>query len=66
MIDQEEIVRLTDEVLELMFNEFLLESFRRNLERMEHSNSLDVLLRDLEELAAESRQFVAEEIPATI
>ena len=66
VIDQEEIVRLTDEVLELMFNEFLLESFRRNLARMEHSNSLDVLLRDLEELAAESRQFVAEEIPATI
>ena len=26
----------------------------------------DMLLRDLEELAADSRQFVAEEIPATI
>ncbi|HTB62795.1 MAG TPA: UDP-N-acetylglucosamine--N-acetylmuramyl-(pentapeptide) pyrophosphoryl-undecaprenol N-acetylglucosamine transferase [Opitutales bacterium] len=65
-VDQTEMERLADEVLELMFNEFLLESFRRNLERMEHSNSLDVLLRDLEDLAAQSRQFAAQEMPATV
>jgi hypothetical protein len=33
---------------------------------MEHSNSLDVLLHDLQDLAAQSRQFAAEEMPATI
>jgi UDP-N-acetylglucosamine--N-acetylmuramyl-(pentapeptide) pyrophosphoryl-undecaprenol N-acetylglucosamine transferase len=65
-VDQAEMERLADEVLELMFNDFLLESFRRNLERMEHSNSLDVLLGDLEDLAAQSRQFAAEEMPVTI
>jgi hypothetical protein len=60
------MLRLVDEVLELIFNDFLLDSFHRNLERMEHSNSLDLLLHDLEDLAAESRQFTAEEIPATV
>jgi UDP-N-acetylglucosamine--N-acetylmuramyl-(pentapeptide) pyrophosphoryl-undecaprenol N-acetylglucosamine transferase len=65
-VDQTEMERLADEVLELIFNDFLLDSFRRNLERMEHSNSLDVLLHDLQDLAAQSRQFAAEEMPATI
>ncbi len=65
-MDQAEMERLADEVLELIFNDFLLESFRRNLERMEHSNSLDVLLHDLQDLAAQSRQFAAEEMPATV
>jgi UDP-N-acetylglucosamine--N-acetylmuramyl-(pentapeptide) pyrophosphoryl-undecaprenol N-acetylglucosamine transferase len=65
-VDQTEMERLADEVLELIFNDFLLESFRRNLERMEHSNSLDVLLHDLQDLAAQSRQFAAEEMPATV
>jgi len=65
-IDQNEMERLRDEVLELMFNDFLLESFRRNLERMEHTNSFDVLLRDLEDISAQGRQFAAEEMPAAI
>lgn len=65
-IGQDEMERLVDEVTELMFNDFLLDSFRRNLERMEYSNSLDVLLRDLEDLAAQGRQLAVEEMPATI
>ncbi len=65
-LDQADLARLTDEVNELIFNDFLLESFRRNLERMEHSNSLDLLLHDLEALAVQGHQFDAEEAPATI
>ncbi len=66
VIGQEELERLVDEVLELMFNDFLLESFQRNLERMEQANSPDLLLRDLEDLAGQARRFAAEEIPAAI
>ena len=33
---------------------------------MEHSNSLDLLLHDLEALAVQGHQFDAEEAPATI
>jgi UDP-N-acetylglucosamine--N-acetylmuramyl-(pentapeptide) pyrophosphoryl-undecaprenol N-acetylglucosamine transferase len=65
-VDQAEMERLVDEVLELMFNDFLLESFRRNLERMEYSNSCDLLLRDLEDIAVQTRQFAAEEMPAVV
>ncbi|HVU38639.1 MAG TPA: UDP-N-acetylglucosamine--N-acetylmuramyl-(pentapeptide) pyrophosphoryl-undecaprenol N-acetylglucosamine transferase, partial [Opitutales bacterium] len=65
VIGQDEMERLVDEVLELLFNDFLLDSFRRNLERMEYSNSLDVMLRDLEDLAAQGRQLAAEAMPAT-
>jgi UDP-N-acetylglucosamine--N-acetylmuramyl-(pentapeptide) pyrophosphoryl-undecaprenol N-acetylglucosamine transferase len=62
MLEANELVRLKSEVLELIFNDFLLDAFRRNLERMEHSNSLDLLLHDLEDLAHEGRQFVADEL----
>jgi UDP-N-acetylglucosamine--N-acetylmuramyl-(pentapeptide) pyrophosphoryl-undecaprenol N-acetylglucosamine transferase len=65
VLDAKDIDRLLSEVLELIFNEFLLDSFCRNLERMERSNSLDVLLHDLEELAVEGRQYAADEITAT-
>ncbi len=66
VIGQDEMERLVDEISELMFNDFLIDSFRRNLERMEYSNSLDVMLRDLEDLAAQGRQLVTEELPATV
>jgi UDP-N-acetylglucosamine--N-acetylmuramyl-(pentapeptide) pyrophosphoryl-undecaprenol N-acetylglucosamine transferase len=59
-----EMDRLLSEVIELIYNDFLLEAFCRNLERMERSNSLDLLLHDLEELAVEGRQFAADEITA--
>ncbi len=65
VLDAKEMERLLAEVLELIYNEFLLEAFCRNLERMERSNSLDVLLHDLEALAVEGRQFATDEMTAT-
>jgi UDP-N-acetylglucosamine--N-acetylmuramyl-(pentapeptide) pyrophosphoryl-undecaprenol N-acetylglucosamine transferase len=65
-LDQQQMDRLLAEVLELIHNTFLLETFRHNLERLEYSNSLDVLLRDLEELATEDHRFTPDEIPAAI
>jgi UDP-N-acetylglucosamine--N-acetylmuramyl-(pentapeptide) pyrophosphoryl-undecaprenol N-acetylglucosamine transferase len=64
VIDTHEMDRLLSEVLELIYNDFLLEAFCRNLERMERSNSLDVLLHDLEELAVEGRQYTSGELTA--
>jgi UDP-N-acetylglucosamine--N-acetylmuramyl-(pentapeptide) pyrophosphoryl-undecaprenol N-acetylglucosamine transferase len=63
-LDARELDRLLAEVLETIFNDFLLGVFRRNLERMEHGNSIEVFLRELDELALEGRQFAPDEIPA--
>jgi len=43
---------LLAEVLELAFNDWLLRTFRSNLRRMDRASSLELMLRDLEELAA--------------
>ncbi len=61
-IDSNNMDRLQAEVLELIFNSFLLETFRRNLERMEQENSLELLLRDLEELPLEGREHTGDEL----
>jgi UDP-N-acetylglucosamine--N-acetylmuramyl-(pentapeptide) pyrophosphoryl-undecaprenol N-acetylglucosamine transferase len=39
-------------VLDTIFNDWLLRKFRGNLRRMDRANSLDLMLRDLEQLAA--------------
>jgi len=42
---------LHTEVRDVIFNDWLLRKFRGNLRRMDRANSLEVMLRDLEEIA---------------
>ena len=41
---------LQHEVLDVIFNDWLLRIFRGNLQRMDRANSLNLMLADLEEL----------------
>jgi UDP-N-acetylglucosamine--N-acetylmuramyl-(pentapeptide) pyrophosphoryl-undecaprenol N-acetylglucosamine transferase len=52
VIEQTAIGRLGAEVFDVIFNDWLLRKFRGNLQRMDRVSSLDLLLRDLEEIAA--------------
>ncbi len=50
-IDQSMLGGLHTEVRDVIFNDWLLRKFRGNLRRMDRANSLEVMLRDLEEIA---------------
>ena len=52
VIAQARLGHLRSEVLDIIFNDWLLRKFRGNLRRMDRANSLDLMLRDLEALAA--------------
>jgi len=52
VLDQSQLGRLEAEVLDIIFNDWLLRKFRGNLQRMDRANSLELLLRDLEEITA--------------
>ncbi len=51
VVDQARISGLEAEVLDTIFNEWLLRKFRSNLRRMDRANSLDLVIGDLEALA---------------
>lgn len=51
-VEQTQMERMTAEVLELIFNDWLLKKFRANLQRMDRANSLELMLRDLEAMIA--------------
>jgi len=51
VIDQNNLGALRQEVLDVMFNDWLLNKFRENLHRMAHENAIDTIVQDLEELA---------------
>lgn len=51
VVEEAALGSLHSEVLDLIFNDWLLRLFRANLERMDRAGSLDVMLADLEELA---------------
>ena len=40
------------ETLDVIFNDWLLGKFRENLRRMDRASSLDLMLRDLDKMAA--------------
>jgi UDP-N-acetylglucosamine--N-acetylmuramyl-(pentapeptide) pyrophosphoryl-undecaprenol N-acetylglucosamine transferase len=42
---------LRQEVLDVIFNDWLLNKFRMNLRRMSHENTIETIVRDLEQLA---------------
>lgn len=52
VLEQSGLGNLRAEVLDTIFNDWLLRKFRSNLRRMDRANSLDLMLRDLEQLAA--------------
>jgi UDP-N-acetylglucosamine--N-acetylmuramyl-(pentapeptide) pyrophosphoryl-undecaprenol N-acetylglucosamine transferase len=51
VVDEAALGDLHSEVLDLIFNEWLLRQFRGNLKRMDRLNSLALMLADLEEMA---------------
>jgi UDP-N-acetylglucosamine--N-acetylmuramyl-(pentapeptide) pyrophosphoryl-undecaprenol N-acetylglucosamine transferase len=52
VVDQQYLGDLDREVIDVIFNDWLLRKFRANLQRMDRANSLDLILDDLEGLAA--------------
>jgi UDP-N-acetylglucosamine--N-acetylmuramyl-(pentapeptide) pyrophosphoryl-undecaprenol N-acetylglucosamine transferase len=51
VLEESALGDLHSEVLDMVFNEWLLRQFRGNLRRMDRANSLDLMLADLEEMA---------------
>jgi UDP-N-acetylglucosamine--N-acetylmuramyl-(pentapeptide) pyrophosphoryl-undecaprenol N-acetylglucosamine transferase len=51
VVEQMAMGGLHSEVLDLIFNDWLLRQFRKNLKRMDRANSLDLMVADLEEIA---------------
>ncbi len=51
VLDQGSVGRLRQEVLDVLFHDWLLNKFRENLHRMARENVIDVIVQDLEELA---------------
>lgn len=56
VVEQSDIKRLLSEVLDTIFNDWLLRRFQSNLQRMDRASPLEVMLSDLEALTA-SRQL---------
>jgi UDP-N-acetylglucosamine--N-acetylmuramyl-(pentapeptide) pyrophosphoryl-undecaprenol N-acetylglucosamine transferase len=51
VVEQHRQGNLHAEVIEVIFNDWLLRKFRGNLRRMDRANSLELMLRDLEDIA---------------
>jgi UDP-N-acetylglucosamine--N-acetylmuramyl-(pentapeptide) pyrophosphoryl-undecaprenol N-acetylglucosamine transferase len=51
VVEQTALSRLHAEVSDVIFNDWLLRQFRANLQRMDRANSLELMLRDLEEIS---------------
>lgn len=56
VVDQRFIQDLGKEVLEVIFNDWLIQKFRKNLQRMDQKNPLDLILDDLEEISRIGRE----------
>jgi UDP-N-acetylglucosamine--N-acetylmuramyl-(pentapeptide) pyrophosphoryl-undecaprenol N-acetylglucosamine transferase len=52
VVEQGRLSGLRAEVFDVIFNDGLLRKFRGNLRRMDRENSLELMLRDLEQLTA--------------
>jgi UDP-N-acetylglucosamine--N-acetylmuramyl-(pentapeptide) pyrophosphoryl-undecaprenol N-acetylglucosamine transferase len=55
VVPQARLGQLHAEVMDVIFNDWLLRKFRGNLRRMDRANSLDLLLDDLEQIARAER-----------
>jgi UDP-N-acetylglucosamine--N-acetylmuramyl-(pentapeptide) pyrophosphoryl-undecaprenol N-acetylglucosamine transferase len=56
VVAQSQLGDLRAEVLDVIFNDWLLRKFRGNLQRMDRANSLDLMLGDLEAIAGAEEQ----------
>ena len=65
VVEQTGLAGLRAEVLDMIFNDWLLRQFRGNLQRMDRANSLELMLHDLEQLAAPSDSPAPDAQPAT-
>lgn len=54
VVAQTQVAQLHVEVLDTIFNDWLIRKFRGNLRRMDRANSLELMLADLEEIAPAS------------
>jgi len=54
VVDESALGGLHSEALDLIFNDWLLRQFRKNLKRMDRANSLDLMVADLEEMAGQA------------
>lgn len=64
VVEQTKMDTLQTEVLDLIFNDWLLRIFRGNLQRMDRANSLDLMLADLEDLCLPPPGAAAHPLPA--
>src|SRR5688572_286942 len=55
VVTQAQLGQLRAEVMDMIFNDWLLRKFRGNLQRMDRANSLDLMLGDLEMIARGER-----------
>jgi UDP-N-acetylglucosamine--N-acetylmuramyl-(pentapeptide) pyrophosphoryl-undecaprenol N-acetylglucosamine transferase len=55
VVEESALGGLHSEVLDLIFNDWLLRQFRKNLNRMDRANSLNMMVADLEEIAGPAR-----------
>lgn len=52
VVDESALGSLRQEVLDVIFNDWMLNKFRSNLRRMAQENSIDIIVHDLEDLAS--------------
>lgn len=62
MLDEKNLDQLYSEVVALIFNDWLLDKFRKNLKLIEAQNSLTQIVDDLEMLCAQEESFVYPEL----
>jgi UDP-N-acetylglucosamine--N-acetylmuramyl-(pentapeptide) pyrophosphoryl-undecaprenol N-acetylglucosamine transferase len=55
VVEQMAMGGLHSEVLDMIFNDWLLRQFRKNLKRMDRANSLELMVADLEQIASPRR-----------
>jgi UDP-N-acetylglucosamine--N-acetylmuramyl-(pentapeptide) pyrophosphoryl-undecaprenol N-acetylglucosamine transferase len=56
VVEEASLGGLHSEVMDLIFNEWLLRQFRGNLKRMDRSNALELMIADLEAIAGAGRE----------
>jgi UDP-N-acetylglucosamine--N-acetylmuramyl-(pentapeptide) pyrophosphoryl-undecaprenol N-acetylglucosamine transferase len=59
VVSETQLGQLKAEVLDVIFNDWLLRKFRANLQRMDRANSLDLMLGDLEKIASGERTEIS-------
>ena len=64
MVEESKLEGMRAEVLDTIFNDWLLGRFHSNLQRMDRTNPLDLLLDDLENICPSSADQVAGPKPA--